>query len=314
MSNMGKIDHGTSCISCHTTLPYALASWAAKSKLPNSQLSPTQIELLRSITTRIKLGQLGQPYLSGPLQSKGTESVTNALILATYRKSQFVAPKVLQLAFQVLWQRQIKTGANTGSWNWFSLGNEPWEAPDSQYWGAALAAIAVGRMPRAYKTSPNIQTGRYLLKSYLLQNLPSQSLHNQLTLLWASHYWKTLLNRVQKSAIISKTLAIQRKDGGWRSGDLISPSWHRYDGTQQHNGSDGYATGLVTYILKIAGDSRTKFACSKGTRWLEKNQNPITGAWVAYSLNKKRDLSSDVGKFMSDAATAFAVLALTHQH
>jgi hypothetical protein len=37
-----------------------------------------------------------------------------------------------------------------------------------------------------------------------------------------------------------------------------------------------------------------------------------TGAWFAASVNKKRDPATDVGKVMIDAATAFAVLALTH--
>jgi squalene-hopene/tetraprenyl-beta-curcumene cyclase len=42
------------------------------------------------------------------------------------------------------------------------------------------------------------------------------------------------------------------------------------------------------------------------------NQDAATGAWLASSWNKKRDPASDVGKFMTDAGTAFAVLALTN--
>ncbi|HMD48616.1 MAG TPA: hypothetical protein VKG79_05940, partial [Bryobacteraceae bacterium] len=75
--------------------------------------------------------------------------------------------------------------------------------------------------------------------------------------------------------------------------------------------SDGYATGLVALVLQEAGVSPKRPELKNALEWLAKNQEAADGRWLAYSLNKNRDLSSDAGKFMSDAATAFAATALT---
>jgi squalene-hopene/tetraprenyl-beta-curcumene cyclase len=64
-------------------------------------------------------------------------------------------------------------------------------------------------------------------------------------------------------------------------------------------------------VLQQAGRPRTDANVSRGLAWLAQNQDRATGKWTAVSLNKQRDPATDVGKFMSDAATAYAVLALT---
>jgi squalene-hopene/tetraprenyl-beta-curcumene cyclase len=152
-------------------------------------------------------------------------------------------------------------------------------------YGAALAAMAAGVAPERYQTLARIQGNLSLLRGYLQRHYAAQSLHNRLVLLWASTRLDGLLDA-----------------------DLVTQSSKA--GLLRDSQSDGYATGLVVLILQLTGVSSEHAETQRGLTWLEHNQR-AGGFWVATSLNKRRDLSSPVAWFMRDAATAYAVLALS---
>ena len=89
--------------------------------------------------------------------------------------------------------------------------------------------------------------------------------------------------------------------------------WKRQDSTPLETSSDGYATGLIALSLQSGGLLRSDPHVSKALLWLSQHQDSATGMWSASSLNKQRDPATDIGKFMSDAATAYAVLALVEK-
>jgi squalene-hopene/tetraprenyl-beta-curcumene cyclase len=307
----GAMDHGTFCISCHTALPYALARPAMWQALGQKAPSPVETQLLDSVTRRIRLWNSVQPYLGNKGTGPATEAVVNALVLATYQPhDQALSPDTKQ-AFKLMWASQTMTGENAGSWPWIDADNEPWEAPDSQYWGAALAAVAVGDLPSAYQSKPGIQGNLKLLKDYLQNNEEKQSLLNRLTLLWAAAKLPGLLTTQQKASIVHDVVALQHADGGWSASSLVVQTWRRHDGTPQIAMSDGYATGLAAFAIEQSDMPQAKHAIQAARSWLLHNQDAGEGSWHAYSLNKRRDQKSDVGRFMSDAATAYSVLALT---
>ena len=112
-----------------------------------------------------------------------------------------------------------------------------------------------------------------------------------------------LLTSAQQKSIVDEALSKQQADGGFSLSSFVG-GWKRRDNTPLETRSDGYATGVVTYALRLAGISKDDPQMKRGMAWLVRNQNKTEGHWLAYSLNKQRDLSSDVGRFMSDAATA----------
>ncbi len=299
-------DHDTFCVSCHTSLPYALARPALRAALHEQAASPNERKFLDNLTKRVSIWADAQPFYNDAksgvpksAEARSTEAVLNALILARYD-----VPAARD-AVRNMWALQLQTGENAGSWTWLNFHNEPWEADDSAFWGASLAALAAGAAPDA-TYAPNVA----LLARYLQREQSTQSTLNRAVALWASGKLPQLLTAADRAAIAAVILSKQRDDGGWSESSLVMKDWKRKDGTPMDGASDGYATGLMLIALRESGVNPPPAHVAKGLAWLESNQD-ATGAWLATSMNKKRDPASDAGRFMTDAATAYAVLALT---
>ena len=308
-------DHETFCVSCHTVAPYALARPALRAALAEQAPSPVERKLLDNVTKRVQMWKEVEPFypdatrgVPKTAESRGTESILNALILASYDAPTGKLSRDARLALDNMWAEQLQTGEARGAWSWLQFHNSPWEG-DSQYYGATLAAIAVGSAPGAYRSAPDIRDGMKLLSDYLVRERESQILINRVILLWASTKVPGLLTHAQQKSIIDEALSKQQADGGFSLSSFVG-AWKRKDNTPLETRSDGYATGVVTFVLLQAGVMRDQSQLKRGFAWLMLNQDKTEGRWLAYSLNKQRDLSSDVGRFMSDAATAYAVLAL----
>lgn len=326
-------DHGTFCISCHTALPYALSRPALRPAL--AEQGPTEIErsLLENVTKRVRLWKNVGPYYSGQgydsgqrydhesAESRGTEAVLNALILASHDAQGGALSDDTRAAFNNMWALQQPRGENRGSWPWLQFDQEPWEARDSPYYGAALAAIAVGTAPGNYAATPEIQENLASLRLFLNRERTSQSIINHVFLLLASSKLPGLLTPQEQQAIVREIMSKQQRDGGWRLASITCKwngwslrsfvnMWLREDGTPMSGKSDGVATSLITLALQEVGVARNNAQLHRGLSWLMNNQN-AEGSWPASSVNKRRHISSDTGRFMSDAATAYAVLALT---
>jgi squalene-hopene/tetraprenyl-beta-curcumene cyclase len=169
-------------------------------------------------------------------------------------------------------------------------------------------AVAVGKAPDHYRDDAKVSANLAALRGYLRSHYEAQPLVNKVAALWAEKFFPGLISKEQVKALVADLNRLQHADGGWSLSDL--GTWKRRDNTPLESGSDGYATGLIVLVLEEGTFASDRNSVARGLAWLEKNQDGTTGAWPAWSLNKNRDLNSDVGKFMSDAATSYAVLAL----
>jgi len=321
----------TPCISCHTAVPYALARPALRRAMHVTTATPQEVRLLEGIIRRVETYDTHQVFydFNEPKkpESRGTEAVLNVLVLASAdaEQNRRDPSEPTRKALRRMWETQRSDGA----WDWLDFGLEPFESADAAYYGATLAALAVGTVS-AYSTSPpDAAVGLDKLRGYLKERRASESLFNRVWLLLASTRLKNVLTREQQEALIAEIQRRQQNDGGWSLHALGPWRWShqwrfRPPGTPDASllaRSDGHATGLIVYTLRKAGLPSDHPAVRKGLQWLKANQQDIEvsqrtyRAWRAYSLNHDREHEGTAGErlrrmFMSDAATAFAVLAL----
>ena len=166
-------DHDTFCVSCHTALPYALGRAALSSALGEQETAAPERQLLQNIRKRVALWSEVQPFYNdarhGPgksAEARATEAVIEALILTDHdrRSGQFTNES--RQALDHMMALQLTEGENAGPWTWLDFLNQPWEAPDSAFWGAALAARALGNAANSYRAQVSVASGLEHLRTY----------------------------------------------------------------------------------------------------------------------------------------------------
>jgi len=320
-------DHGTVCVSCHTAVPYALVRPELRARLHEIDVPTPERRLVSDVVTRVRAWSEVKPFYGDTtpsghtkaVESRGSEAVLNALILASRDQRAGMMSTDARQAFANMFALQETTGDEAGAWPWLNFGLRPWESTTSVYYGAALAAIAVGMEPRGYAQSADIQPNMARLRTYLRTQIDQSvwtrllrrddpNVFNRAMLLWASANLPDLISSEERRSIIAALWEAQERDGAWRLASL--GHWREPDGVSFDSTGDGYATGLIAYALEQAGTAPNESHLARALAWLAAHQDSTTGMWRASSLNKKRDPGSNVGKFMSDAATAYAALAL----
>ncbi len=281
------------CMACHTGYPYLMAGPSLRSQ-PDEGLKAMRGFLERRVANWDSGLDADKP---DPGDEGFTEVVATAVTLAFHDLQ--TSGKLHPLTRKAL-DRMWKIQQGDGAWDWNKHSLPPLEYDD--YFGAVFAAFGVGVAPDGYAKSDSAKEGLAKLRDYLGKN-PAPNLHHRTWLLWASLKLDGLMTPELKRRTIKDLLELQRKDGGWNLPSL--GDWRRLDGSANDKDapSDGYATGLVLYVLHQTGLPTTDDAIKRGVRWLETNQRE-SGRWFTRSLNADRD------HYISNAGTAFAVMAL----
>jgi squalene-hopene/tetraprenyl-beta-curcumene cyclase len=277
------------CGSCHTNYPYLMARPSLK-----AVASPAHDDVRRFFEGRAAGWDSGA---KGAKPRWDTEVVATAVTLA-FHDAQTTGKlhAVTRQALDRMWTLQKPHGA----WDWIKCDWPPLEHDD--YFGATFAALGVSVAPDGYAETEAAKAGLAKLRDYFRRH-PAPDLHHRSWLLWASLKLDGLMTAEERATVLKELVARQRPDGGWSLPSL--GAWKRRDGSPNdpNSPSDGYATGLVVYLLRQTGMPTTAEPVQRGVAWLKTNQR-ASGQWFTRSLNNDR------AHYITHAGTAFAVMAL----
>src|SRR5213594_3962573 len=223
----GEGETRTSCVSCHTVLPYAMARPVLRKLVGAETATEQEKRLLAQTRMRVEnwkkldseaFGLFYDSSVRKKKESWGTEAVLNTVILAFDDRIQGRSSPsdATKQAFSNLWQTQVQTGDHQGTWDWLDFNMGRWGWKEARYFGASLAAIAVGTAPGYYIPGTDADTDArvLLLREYLKDGLQGQNLHNRVWGLWASTKVQGILTEAEQKRLIDQLFGQQHDDGG----------------------------------------------------------------------------------------------------
>ena len=189
-----------------------------------------------------------------------------------------------------------------GGWNWNEYDLDPWETPQSAFFGAAMAALAVEDEPST--------DGRAVaaLTAYLKTSAPGQPLLNRLAMMWTTRRLPGAIGEQTRREWAQEAFAGQSSDGGWTLA-AVGP-WKARPAAPASSGSNAYATAFAAFSLLESGAPASEPHLMKALDWLRSHQDRAGGYWDAGSMNKRYPPGSMQEEFMRDAATGYAAAAL----
>lgn len=309
----GHQQHRHSCGACHANFAYMMARPLLLKEKPLSLLAETRRCMEQHVATLdpAKHTESGRYHLrgAGPTLAAG-------LVFHDLHSGGELRPTTRQ-ALDKMWtlQRPEKNQDHRGGQGpWYQSGF-CWDlsAPelDGDY-STILAALAVGTAPDGYARGDSAKQEITQLREYVGRRFNSdradlaKDLHAQALCLWASCRLDGLLSPTKREAVVRSLLAAQCSDGGWSLAQL-GGRWH--GGSPKE--SDGYATGLVVYVLRQAGLPAKRPEIARGVAWL-KNQQRASGGWFTPNADRSQTVGG-IGTHdlaILNLGTAFAVMAL----